>query len=421
MLLGIGLVILLATIYLLIKQKESRLILLCSGFLMSIIAGEPMAALKGFSHAVAQSTLFEAIISVMGFAAVLKLTECDKHLIYLLAKWLKKSGPFLIPGAVLTTFFVNTSIASAAGCAAAVGAILIPLLMAAGIHPAMAATAVLAGTYGTNFNPGYHQTMVVADVAKTTGVAVAANHFWPLLIAGVVGAITLFFVAMIRKETRGFESPLGGGQDDIHAFKVNYLKAFIPVLPLVILILGAKGYVPVFKNLGISHAMLAGIFAAFAVSWMNPAKLSKEFWHAAGDAFGHVCGIIICALVFVEGLKAIGVIKSLMDAMVSYPAIAKVSAAFGPFLLGVVSGSGDAASIAFNKAVTVHAAQFGLNPMDMGSVAAISAAIGRSTSPIAGAAIICASIAGVNPMELAKRNAVGMVLAVLTLMFIMLY
>ena len=342
-------------------------------------------------------------------------------MIYLLARWLKNVGPLLIPGTVLATFFVNTSIASAAGCSAAVGTILIPLLIAAGVHPVIAASSVLAGTFGTNFNPGYHQVVIVAEVAKTTGVAVAANHFWPLMAAGFISAISLYIVAVIRKENRGYEAPADQEKIDISAFKVNYLKAIIPVVPLIILILGAKGYVPAFKSLGIAHAMIAGVFAAFAVTRVNPTKISKEFWHGAGDSFGHICGIIICALVFVEGMKAVGLIKSLTEIMVNNTAIAKISAAFGPFLLGVISGSGDAAAIAFNKSVTINAAQFGMNPMDMGSVAAISAALGRSTSPIAGAAIICASIAGVNPIELAKRNAPGMVLAVLALMFMMLY
>jgi DcuC family C4-dicarboxylate transporter len=42
-------------------------------------------------------------------------------------------------------------------------------------------------------------------------------------------------------------------------------------------------------------------------------------------------------------------------------------------------------------------------------------------SPISGAAIICASFAGVNPLELAKRNAPGMIVAVVTLMYLLLY
>lgn len=420
MLLIIGAVIVIITIYLLIKQYETRMVLFCAGLAMAIIAGEPLAAFKGFSHAMQESKIFEAIISVMGFAMVLKVTECDKHLVNLLAKGLRKAGPFLIPGATLVTFFINTAVTSAAGCSAAVGAILIPLLMAAGIHPAVAAASVFAGTFGANFNPGFAQVVVAADVAKTTPIAIVANHFWPLLVCGLIGAGSLFTVAWLRKENRGYEPPANLAVN-LDEFKVDFIKAMVPLLPLLILLLGAKGYVPAFKPLAISHAMIIGVFAAFLVTRMNPGKISKEFWHGVGDAFGHIFGIIICSLVFVEGMKAIGLIKALISGMTSYPALAKFSSAFGPFLLAVMCGSGDAASVAFNKAVTVNAAQFGIVPADMGSVAAIGGALGRTMSPIAGAAIIVAGIAGVNPMEVAKRNAPGMVLAACALILMMFY
>jgi DcuC family C4-dicarboxylate transporter len=417
-LLILGGIIVAGTVYLMVKQYETRMVLFCAGLLMAIIAGDPFAAFKGFSQAMTESRVFEAIIAVMGFAMVLKLTECDKHLIYLLVKALKRAGPFLIPAATLVTFFINTSITSAAGCSAAVGAIIIPFLMAAGVHPAIAAAAVFAGTYGANFNPGYAQVAVVADVAKANPIDVVSNHFYPLLFSGIIGAFSLLAVAWIRKEHKGYVPEQSLTPDD---FKVNYLKAVVPIVPLAILILGSTGIVPAFKQLAISHAMIIGVFITFIVTRANPAKIAKEFWHGAGDAFGHVFGIIICAIVFVEGMKAVGLVRSMMEAMTTHPAIAKISATFGPFLLAVMCGSGDAASVAFNKAVTIHAEQFGMLPTDMGSLAVIAGALGRSMSPIAGGAIICSAFAGINPMELAKRNALGMFIAATVSMLMLVY
>lgn len=79
------------------------------------------------------------------------------------------------------------------------------------------------------------------------------------------------------------------------------------------------------------------------------------------------------------------------------------------------------AGVTFNKAVTVNVSQFGLLPMNMGSVAAISGGLGRAMSPVAAGAIICAGLAGVNPLEIARRNALGMIVAVTALMIFMLY
>lgn len=415
-LLVLGSIVVIVTIYLMLKQHEVKMLLFCAGLLMAVVSGKPFEAFKGFSQAMTNSNILEAIIAVMGFALVLKLTECDKHLIQLLVKALKKAGPLLIPAATLVTFFINTSITSAAGCAAAVGAILIPFLIAAGVHPAIAAAAIIAGTYGCNFNPGYPQVLIIADVAKANPMDVVSNHFYPLLICGIIGAMILLCVAWIRKEHKGYVAEKNDMPED---FKVSYLKAIVPIIPLVILILGAKGYVPVFKELAISHAMIIGVFIAFIVTRVNPGKISKEFWRGAGDAFGNVFGLITCALVFVEGMKAVGIIKALTDAMTTNPAIAKVSAPIGPFILATMSGSAVASGVAFNRAVTIHADKFGMLPMDMGSLTVIAASAGGCMSPIAAAIIICSAFAGINPMELVKRNAPGMITVVIvsTLLF----
>lgn len=416
-----GVFIVLLAIYLLIKQYETRMVLFCSGLAMTIIAGDPMAAFNAFSHAMQESKIFEPIIAVMGFAMVLKVTECDQHLVHLLARHLKKAGPLLIPGAVMVTFLINISVVSASGCSAAVGAILIPSLMALGVHPAIAGSAVLAGTYGAMFNPGFAPNIVVADIAGSNPMAVVTNHALPLIIVGVIGALALTVVAYIRKENKGYVSERNILDDNQKDFQVNLLKASVPILPLVVLILGNMNIVAAFKQIAISHAMIIGVFAAFLVTRMSPSQIVKKFWHGVGDGFGHIFAIIICSLVFVSGLNAIGVIQAAIDLMISNTDIARLSATFGPFLLAIMCGSGDAAQVAFNKAVTVHAAQFGISGMSMGSTAAIGGALGRTMSPISGAAIICASFAGVNPLEIAKRNAPGMIVALLTLMFLLLY
>ncbi|MDF2501977.1 MAG: C4-dicarboxylate anaerobic carrier-like protein [Anaerosporomusa subterranea] len=422
MLLLLGGIVVLITVYCLVKQYESRMVLFCAGVVLAFMAGDFMGPFKAFSHAMLETKLFESIVSVMGFAMVMKVTECDKHLINLLIKPLKKAGPLLIPATTLVTLFINTSITSSAGCSAAVGSILIPLLMAAGIHPAIAAAAIYAGTYGAIFNPGYAQVAIVVNVAKSTPVAVVANHFTALLTAGVIGAFSLLVVAYLRKENKSYELSADKVAEDVTgAFKVNLLRAFMPLLPIVILVTGSMNMIAAFKPLQISHAMIIGVFCAFIVTRVNPAKISKEFWHGVGDSFGHVFGIIICALVFVGGMQSVGLIKALIDLMIANPSIAKISSAVGPFILGVMSGSGDAAAVAFNKAVTPEAVKFGLSAMDMGSMAAIGGALGRSMSPVAGGLIICAGLAGVSPMEVAKRNAPGMVLACVATLILLLY
>ena len=417
--LWIGFAIILITIYCLMKQYETRLVLFVSGVIMAIISGNLMVAFDAFSKSMKNANLIEPIIAAMGFAMVLQITKCDQHLIYLLAKSLKNLGPALVPGAVLATALVNTSITSAGGCSAAVGTILIPVLIGSGVHPAMAAAAVFAGTYGSPMlNPGFGQIAIVADVAHSTPIDVISNHYHVVLILGLITAASLTVVAFIKGEHKGYHSE---ALDNVEDFKINYIMALVPMLPLIILVLGSTGVVPLFKKFAISHAMLIGCFAAFLATRKNPAEISKAFFKGAGDGFATVFGIITMALVFVSGVKSLGIIDWMIQEMINTPAIAKVSATVGPFLLGVISGSGEAASIAFNQSVTIHADTLGLNALNLGSLAAISGALGRTMSPIAGCAIICAGFAKVNPLELVKRTALGMIIAVFATMVLLMY
>ena len=423
----LGIVILLATVYALIKQYETKMILFASGLLLCILGGSPMNAFEAFATRMTTGSLIQPILSVMGFAYVMKATECDKHLVNLLSKGLVRLRPILIPGAALVTFAINTALPSAAGAAAAVGAILIPILMEAGISPAMAGAAVLAA-FGSMINPGLSHNPHVAGIAGVEVMDVIAVHYAADVAAVIIGALSLAVLAFILKED-GRESGVDASAAGlgVTTFKVNYLKAVVPVIPILILILGATKTVAAFSKVSIPAAMLIGVICGLFASLTDTKldkqyveKVSKAFFDGMGNAFANIMGIIIAAAVFVKGLETIGLIESFIDAMIGSPGIVKIAATFGPFLLGVVSGSGDAAAIAFNEAVTPQAVQFGLEIVNMGSVSSLGGALGRTMSPLAGAAIIVASLAGVNPLEVAKRNAPGMIIAAIVAIFILL-
>ena len=68
----LGIVILLATVYALIKQYETKMILFASGLLQCILGGSPMNAFEAFATRMTTGSLFQPILSVMGFAYVMK-------------------------------------------------------------------------------------------------------------------------------------------------------------------------------------------------------------------------------------------------------------------------------------------------------------------------------------------------------------
>lgn len=402
----LGCILVLITLFLLIKRYEARMVLVAAGIVMCACAGNPMAALNSFAKGMGSSMISSACSS-MGFALVMRFTGCDKHLINFLAKGLTKVHFLIIPGVVLATFAVNMALPSAAGTAAAAGAIFIPIMMGAGIHPAMAAAAVKCGTYGSMLNPGLAHNPFVAKIAGVGVMDVIAFHYKANLASLVIAAITITVIAYMTHENKDH---FAEGLELEENFKVNYLYALMPIIPIAILLLGATKIVPMFK-MGVAQAMIIGCVLALAVTRTNPAELTKSFFDGMGKAYADIIGIIISAGVFVAGMNAMGLVKAFTNAMLNNPAIVKIAASVGPFLLGLIVGSGDAATFAFNEAITPHAADFGMTPVQMGSMATLGGTLGRTMSPIAGATIIVAGIAGVNPMEIAKRNALPMVLA----------
>lgn len=402
----LGCILVLITLFLLIKRYEARMVLVAAGIVMCACAGNPMAALNSFAKGMGSSMISSACSS-MGFALVMRFTGCDKHLINFLAKGLTKVHFLIIPGVVLATFAVNMALPSAAGTAAAAGAIFIPIMMGAGIHPAMAAAAVKCGTYGSMLNPGLAHNPFVAKIAGVGVMDVIAFHYKANLASLVIAAITITVIAYMTHENKDH---FAEGLELEENFKVNYLYALMPIIPIAILLLGATKIVPMFK-MGVAQAMIIGCVLALAVTKTNPAELTKSFFDGMGKAYADIIGIIISAGVFVAGMNAMGLVKAFTNAMLNNPAIVKIAASVGPFLLGLIVGSGDAATFAFNEAITPHAADFGMTPVQMGSMATLGGTLGRTMSPIAGATIIVAGIAGVNPMEIAKRNALPMVLA----------
>ena len=406
-------------VWALINKYETRMVLIAGGLVLACVAGDPMATLKSFSASMKQANVFEVIVACMGFAAVVKLTGCHNHLIGLFVKVLRKCGPFTIMGAALATMVVNSAIPSAAGTSAAVGTILIPLLIAAKVPAPIAAATIMAGLYGGNLNPGHVHPTIVAELAGKTGFDFVAISAAPIVSSVVCSSIVLIGLSYYMRRKGLYadinvEEGEGGLPSD---FRPNVILAIIPLLPLIMLLLGNMGVVKALK-MPVSHAMIIGAVVAMIATRTNPAAITKEFFKGMGSSFGNIFGIIVAANIFVAGLKSCGIIAELIDYMTGAPGIAKIASIVGPFFVAILSGSGEAASIAFNNAVTAHAESFGLDIMNMGCMTVLSGGIGRSISPVAGAMIICAGLAKVSPMTVTRWIVLPMLcaLACVTLM-----
>jgi DcuC family C4-dicarboxylate transporter len=427
--LWVGLAIVIVTFWLIYKNYEARLVLALSGLVMALL-GQYLcggmtvsAAVQAFIKQLVNGGLVPTIVTVMGFGYVMTFTKCSDHLVNALVRPLTHVPAIVIPGAVIITWLLNIVLPSAAGIAAAVGVLLIPALIALKVRPVMAAAAVFLGTWGSVVSPGLMFNPQVADIAfkakeipAPDAMIVIFQEFVPCVIGAAVAAVLLAVLAMVMREGVGSNKDDASGEA-AKDFKINPIYAIVPVIPLFLLVIASKqvGWLPT-KVFTVPVCMLIGTGIGMIVGLINRQSLgdcSKRFCRGAGDGFADVVILIAAAALFAAGMKSIGLTGALVNAMKGSQSIAMFSAAAGPFVMAAISGSGNAAALAFNEAITPHAADFGLTIVQLGAVAQIAAGLGRTMSPVAGGVIILAGIAGVNPFEVAKRTALPVLIALI--------
>ena len=414
----IAVAVIFVTIWALIKRWETRLVLIAAGLFLCIISLNPMMGLNQFAKSMTNNSLIMAICGSMGFAFTATYTQCDRSLVHYLAAPIRGMGLFLVPVSTVITFFVNIAIPSAAGCAAAVGSTLIPLMLRAGIKPAAAASAVLAGTIGSYLSPGTSHNPFVAKMAGMDVMEFIGTHTYYSLMCGAILVVGTAIVCFLMGDGKGdANAQVDESKIKNEDFTPNPLKAIVPLVPITILVVGNM-WVPAIK-MGVAQAMLIGAICALVVSLSNPQEFSKKFFDGMGKGYADVLGIIIAAGVFAAGLRATGLIDACVDALKDSNDIARWGGSLGPWIMGVITGSGDAATLAFNETVTPHAKDFGMTIEGLGGLAFLTGALGRTMSPLAGVTILVSGIAMVNPIDVIKRTAIPCIIAVFACAFLM--
>ena len=397
-------VVVIAAVYGLIKRYETRLVLLVSGLVMALISLQPMMAFKQFDKSMTNGALIIAICSAMGFAAVISITKCDVHLVRLLTKPLKKLGLFLLPACMAVTSVIATAIPSMAGLCASVAPTMIPILVRAGFRPSLAAAAVGACLMPAYFNPGVSHNPFIAKLAGMEVIDFIGAHGMMTLTLSIASIVLMTVMCLVYGDFKkeGFGEFKTEGESQLPE-NPNILFALAPLVPVVLLVVFSL-WVPGVK-ISVATAMLIGMIYALVVTRSDPQTVTKKFFDGMGKGYANIMGIIIAAGVFAAGLRACGVIDLFVEFLKNSNEIAKIGGSVGPFILGVLTGSGDAAAFAFNEAVTPHAPAFGFTIDGLGYLAMMAAGIGRMASPLAGGIIVLSGIAMVSPMEIVKRTA----------------
>lgn len=165
----------------------------------------------------------------------------------------------------------------------------------------------------------------------------------------------------------------------------------------------------------------------------NARKLGEDMMvilKAMAEIFISVVSIIIAAGVFAEGIKALGGVNILANAVSNLGtgnfawfgillSIAILS--FLVYFATVIMGSGIAAFNAFGKLAPDIATKLGVAPITLVLPIEIASYLGRAASPIAGGIIALAGFAKVTPMNIIKRTTPLLLIAMLVNVLVAFY
>lgn len=358
------------------------------------------------------------IMIVTGYAAYMKHINASTKLAYIASKPLSKvKNKYLVLSCMYVMgMLLKLVITSQAGLAVLLLATVFPVLMAIGITPLTAASvlALICIDYGPNDG----STIFMSGVLKMNVVDLFLNYQ-----IYVVAAITVVIALLIPFYYRYMDSKdIKEGlykiaeQEKLQNPDVPVYYALLPVIPLVIVF--ADYFISSVK-IDVITANIIGVFITFLIEYLrrnDRQDIPKDvliILRAMADIFVSVVAIIISASVFAEGIKKLGGISifaqyiSEMDGAV-FLLMAVLSMI--TFIFAVIMGSGAAPFFAFGPLMPEIAAKLGVPAVTLILPMELSTALGRASSPVCGAVIAVAGVAGIEPMQLVKRTAPMLIL-----------
>ena len=240
----------------------------------------------------------------------------------------------------------------------------------------------------------------------------------------------------------------------VPVFRVNFFKAMIPVIPLVMLFLtgpplkvltvptgwlierkstdsattvlpaagaAAAASVPtrlspeekgLFDSRLIGAAMLAGVVVAALSSPRVIKQVAGTFFEGAGYGFANIISLIVAATCFGKAIKLMGYDKMLGDLIAAAPIMLLPLAGMLPMAFGVLCGSGMATTQSLFAFFAKPAIQLGIDPFLVGAVVSLASGAGRTLSPFSAVTQMSATLTKTNAMQLSARVALPLLCAV---------
>lgn len=359
------------------------------------------------------------IMSVAGYAAYMKHIQASTKLAYLASKPLSKikNRYLVLSGMFLMGITLKLVITSQAGLAVLLLATVFPVLMAIGISPLTAASVLCLVCL--DYGPNDGSTVFMASVLQMDVISLFLQH-QIYVAASIIAVLTLLIPSYYRymdnkDKARGIASV-----KETALLENPNCPAFYSLLPLIPLVIVFTAYFIPNVKIDVVTANILGVAITFVIEFIrrqDKKEIPKDIvviLKAMGDIFVSVVSIIIAASIFAEGIKKLGGVTILANAisdMHGAVLLTMVLLSLITFAFAVIMGSGAAPFFAFGPLTPEIAGKLGIPAVALILPMELSAALGRALSPVCGAVIAIAGYAGVDIIALVKRTAIPLSIA----------
>ena len=379
----------------------------------------------GFSSRIAGLGL--TLMAIGGFSRYMEHVGASSALFSVFEKPLKMiKSPYIRLGASFLVSQIRVVfVPSHAGLALLLMVTLYPILIRSGVSP-LSALGVIGCAQYMDVGPGSGNAILAA---QTAGLDVSEYFVYYQLPLFVAVTIALVFVHMIvqrwwdKREGWVFDpnnlQTLAGNKSADADKKVPKIYAILPIIPLFLIIVfskvaGSSIRVDVVTAMLIS-TIIAMIFEMIRLrSFKDVLASFKLFFEGMGKILVSVVSLIVCGEFFAAGLIKSGFMGTLITAADSaglgLAAMVIVGGAM-LWIFGFIMGSGNAAFFSFAPLLPDVAKTLGVQTVQLIFPLQILVSFGRVSSPITGAIIAIAGLAGVSPFQIAKRTFIPMLFA----------
>lgn len=430
--------------YLIAKNYDAKIVLFGAGLLLMFTAvglGHPLlpaAQSSGLSWLDPFVQIKQIFISQMGnvgltimvlfgFSSYMSHIGANDVTVMLLTRPLSRirSPYLLVPVIFLLGNLLSLVVPSAASLAVLLMATLYPVLKASNMS-SLTAGAVIATTATIMPSPLGADNVLAAQKLGIPLVEYIVSYHAPISLPtlALMAVVHYFWQKAMDKR----QQARGGLEEKEESLAVPtglppaYYGLF-PVLPLVLVLLFGICFTHI--SLGLVEITFVCLLLTIGVELLrkgNIKETSKEFaifFTGMGTGLAQVVSLIVAASMLVEGLKAIGIIDTLVDSVKHIDGVGSILMFFfsgTAALIGFISGSGLAVFYSFINIIPEITEKVGVNSVAVALPMQLTANLIRSMSPVAAVIIVIASITGSNPIEIIKRTSVPIISGIICCM-----